>query len=180
MASHIGKLPVTIPAGVEVKIDGQSFTAKGAKGTDSYEIPEGITAQWSKATKIILVPADDLRPTRAKHGLARSIVASMVKGVHEGYAKTLDIVGTGYRAQAKGKGIEFSLGYSHTITVEPPAGIEFELPNPNQVIVKGIDKQAVGQCAANIRKLRAPEPYKGKGIKYSDERILRKAGKAGK
>ncbi|MDB7591191.1 50S ribosomal protein L6, partial [Bifidobacterium adolescentis] len=103
-----------------------------------------------------------------------------VKGVHEGYAKTLEIVGTGYRAQMKGKGIEFSLGYSHTITVEPPAGIEFELPNPNQVIVKGIDKQAVGQCAANIRKLRAPEPYKGKGIKYADEHILRKAGKAGK
>ena len=167
MASHIGKLPVTIPAGVEVKIDGQSFTAKGAKGTDSYEIPEGITAQV-EGNEIILVPADDLRPTRAKHGLARSIVASMV------------IIGTGYRAQAKGKGIEFSLGYSHTITVEPPEGIEFELPNPNQVIVKGIDKQAVGQCAANIRKLRAPEPYKGKGIKYSDERILRKAGKAGK
>ena len=161
MASHIGKLPVTIPAGVEVKIDGQSFTAKGAKCTDSYEIPEGITAQV-EGNEIILVPADDLRPTRAKHGLARSIVASMVKGVHEGYAKTLDIIGTGYRAQAKGK------------------GIEFELPNPNQVIVKGIDKQAVGQCAANIRKLRAPEPYKGKGIKYSDERILRKAGKAGK
>ena len=179
MASHIGKLPVTIPAGVEVKIDGQSFTAKGVKGTDSYEIPEGITAQV-EGNEIILVPADDLRPTRAKHGLARSIVASMVKGVHEGYAKTLDIVGTGYRAQVKGKGIEFSLGYSHTITVEPPEGIEFELPNPNQVIVKGIDKQAVGQCAANIRKLRAPEPYKGKGVKYSDERILRKAGKAGK
>ena len=161
MASHIGKLPVTIPAGVEVKIDGQSFTAKGAKGTDSYEIPEGITAQV-EGNEIILVPADDLRPTRAKHGLARSIVASMVKGVHEGYAKTLDIIGTGYRAQAKGKGIEFSLGYSHTITVEPPEGIEFELPNPNQVIVKGIDKQAVGQCAANIRKLRAPEPYKAR------------------
>ena len=166
MASHIGKLPVTIPAGVEVKIDGQSFTAKGAKGTDSYEIPEGITAQV-EGNEIILVPADDLRPTRAKHGLARSIVASMVKGVHDGYAKTLDIIGTGYRAQAKGKGIEFSLGYSHTITVEPPEGIEFELPNPNQVIVKGIDKQAVGQCAANIRKLRAPEPYKGKGIEFS-------------
>ena len=156
MASHIGKLPVTIPAGVEVKIDGQSFTAKGAKGTDSYEIPEGITAVV-EGNEVVLTPADDLRPTRAKHGLARSIVAGMVKGVHEGYAKTLEIVGT-----------------------EPPAGSEFELPNPNQVIVKGIDKQAVGQCAANIRKLRAPEPYKGKGIKYADEHILRKAGKAGK
>ena len=116
MASHIGKLPVTIPAGVEVKIDGQSFTAKGVKGTDSYEIPEGITAQV-EGNEIILVPADDLRPTRAKHGLARSIVASMVKGVHEGYAKTLDIVGTGYRAQAKGKGIEFSLGSTTLLTV---------------------------------------------------------------
>ena len=158
---------------------GKSFTAKGAKGTDSYEIPEGITAVV-EGNEVVLTPADDLRPTRAKHGLARSIVAGMVKGVHEGYAKTLEIVGTGYRAQMKGKGIEFSLGYSHTITVEPPAGIEFELPNPNQVIVKGIDKQAVGQCAANIRKLRAPEPYKGKGIKYADEHILRKAGKAGK
>ena len=152
MASHIGKLPVAIPAGVEVKIDGQSFSAKGAKGSDSYEIPEGITANV-EGNEIVLVPVDDLRPTRAKHGLARSIVASMVKGVHEGYAKTLEIVGTGYRAQMKGKGIEFSLGYSHTITVEPPAGIEFELPNPNQVIVKGIDKQAVGQCAPALAQL---------------------------
>ena len=179
MASHIGKLPVAIPAGVEVKIDGQSFSAKGAKGSDSYEIPEGITANV-EGNEIVLVPVDDLRPTRAKHGLARSIIASMVKGVHEGYAKTLQIVGTGYRATLKGKGIEFALGYSHTITVNPPEGIEFEVPNANQVIVKGTDKQAVGQVAANIRKLRAPEPYKGKGIKYADERILRKAGKAGK
>lgn len=179
MASHIGKLPVDIPQGVEVKIEGQSFSVKGAKGSDSYVIPEGITAEVAE-NQIVLTPADGLRPTRAKHGLARAIVASMVKGVHEGYTKTLDIVGTGYRAVMKGKGIEFSLGYSHTITVQPPAGIEFELPNPNQVIVKGTDKQAVGQVAANIRKLRAPEPYKGKGIKYTDERILRKAGKAGK
>ena len=179
MASHIGKLPVDIPAGVEVKIEGQSFSAKGAKGSDSYVIPEGITAEVADG-KIVLTPVDDLRPTRAKHGLARAIVASIVKGVHDGYAKTLDIVGTGYRAAKKGKGVEFSLGYSHTITIEPPEGIELELPNPNQVIVKGTDKQVVGQVAANIRKLRAPEPYKGKGIKYSDERILRKAGKAGK
>ena len=179
MASHIGKLPIAIPAGVEVKIDGQNFEAKGAKGSDSYVIPEGISAAV-EGNEIILTPADDLRPTRAKHGLARSIMAGKVKGVHEGYSKTLQIVGTGYRAVAKGQGIEFFLGYSHTITVNPPEGITFEVPNANQVIVKGIDKQAVGQVAANIRKLRAPEPYKGKGVKYADERILRKAGKAGK
>ena len=179
MASHIGKLPVTIPAGVEVAIEGQNFSDKGAKGSDSYVIPEGITAQV-EGNEIILTAADDLRPTRAKHGLSRSIIASMVKGVHDGFEKRLLIVGTGYRAVAKGKGIEFSLGYSHTITVNPPEGITFELPNANEVVVKGTDKQVVGQVAANIRKLRAPEPYKGKGIKYADERILRKAGKAGK
>ncbi|KAA8828403.1 MULTISPECIES: 50S ribosomal protein L6 [Bifidobacterium] len=179
MASHIGKLPIAIPAGVEVKIEGQSFSAKGAKGSDSYELPEGITAVV-EGNEIIVTPADDLRPTRAKHGLARSIMAGMVKGVHDGYSKTLQIVGTGYRAVAKGQGIEFFLGYSHTITVNPPAGISFEIPNPNTVVVKGTDKQVVGQVAANIRKLRAPEPYKGKGIKYADEHILRKAGKAGK
>ncbi|MGO5044452.1 50S ribosomal protein L6 [Bifidobacterium animalis] len=179
MASHIGKLPIEIPTGVEVTINGQEFAAKGAKGSDSYTIPEGVTAKV-EGNEIIVTANDDLRPTRAKHGLARSIVASMVKGVHDGYSKSLDIVGTGYRAQMKGKGIEFSLGYSHTITVNPPEGITLELPNPNQVIVKGTDKQAVGQVAANIRKLRAPEPYKGKGIKYSDEVIRRKAGKAGK
>ena len=179
MASHIGKLPVTIPAGVEVAIEGQNFSAKGAKGSDSYVIPEGITAQV-EGNEIILTAADDLRPTRAKHGLSRSIIASMVKGVHDGFEKRLLIVGTGYRAVAKGKGIEFSLGYSHTITVNPPEGITFVLPNANEVVVKGTDKQVVGQVAANIRKLRAPEPYKGKGIKYADERILRKAGKAGK
>ena len=161
MASHIGKLPIAIPAGVEVKIEGQNFSAKGAKGSDSYVVPEGITAAV-EGNEIVLTAADDLRPTRAKHGLARSIMAGMVKGVHDGYSKTLEIVGTGYRAVAKGQGIEFFLGYSHTITVNPP------------------EKQVVGQVAANIRKLRAPEPYKGKGIKYSDERILRKAGKAGK
>ena len=173
MASHIGKLPVTIPAGVEVAIEGQNFSAKGAKGSDSYVIPEGITAQV-EGNEIILTAADDLRPTRAKHGLSRSIIASMVKGVHDGFEKRLLIVGTGYRAVAKGKGIEFSLGYSHTITVNPPEGITFELPNANEVVVKGTDKQVVGQVAANIRKLRAPEPYKGKGIKYADERILRR------
>ena len=179
MASHIGKLPIIIPAGVEVKVDGTVVTAKGPKGTDSYTLPEGITLKID-GSEITVEAADDQRPTRARHGLSRSILASIVKGVHEGFSKRLMIVGTGYRAAAKGKGIEFSLGYSHTITVNPPEGIEFELPNPNEVIVKGTDKQAVGQVAANIRKLRAPEPYKRKGIKYYDERIIRKAGKAGK
>ncbi|KFF30684.1 50S ribosomal protein L6 [Bifidobacterium bombi] len=179
MASHIGKLPVAVPAGVEVNIEGQDFKAKGPQGSDSYTIPEGVTARVD-GSEIVLEAADDLRPTRAKHGLARAMVASLVKGVHEGYVKNLEIVGTGYRAQMKGKGIEFSLGYSHTITVNPPEGITFELPDANHVSVKGMDKQQVGQAAANIRKLRAPEPYKGKGIKYADEHIIRKAGKAGK
>ena len=179
MASHIGKLPIAVPAGVEVAIDGQTFSVKGSKGSDSYVIPEGITGKV-EGNEILLSPTDDLGPTRAKHGLSRSVIASMVKGIQDGYTKTLDIIGTGYRAQLKGKSIEFSLGYSHTITVQAPEGIEFELPNANQVIVKGTDKQVVGQVAANIRKLREPEPYKGKGIKYSDEHILRKAGKAGK
>lgn len=179
MASHIGKLPVTVPAGVEVKIDGDVVTAKGSKGSDSYTLPQGITAKLD-GNEIFVEAADDERQTRAKHGLSRSIIASIVKGVHDGFTRRLQIVGTGYRATAKGKGIEFSLGYSHTITVNPPEGVEFEIPNSNEVIVKGTDKQVVGQVAANIRKLRSPEPYKGKGIKYDDERIIRKAGKAGK
>ena len=179
MASHIGKLPVTIPAGVEVKFENNTITAKGPKGTDSYVLPEGISAVIEGDT-VTFEPVDDTRPTRAKHGLARSIVASLVQGVHEGFSKRLLIVGTGYRVTAKGKNLEFALGYSHTITVDAPEGIEFEVPNANEVIVKGIDKQTVGHVAANIRKLRAPEPYKGKGIKYADERIMRKAGKAGK
>ncbi|MFT8639266.1 50S ribosomal protein L6 [Bifidobacterium sp.] len=179
MASHIGKLPIAVPAGVEVAIKGQEFTAKGSKGSDSYTIPEGITGKFEDGT-ITLVASDDLRPTRANHGLSRSIIASMVQGVHEGFSKHLMIIGTGYRVVAKGKGLEFFLGYSHTITVDPPEGITFELPNANEVIVHGTDKQIVGQVAANIRKLRAPEPYKGKGIKYDNEHIIRKAGKAGK
>lgn len=148
MASHIGKLPIAIPAGVEVKIEGQNFSAKGAKGSDSYVVPEGITAAV-EGNEIVLTAADDLRPTRAKHGLARSIMAGMVKGVHDGYSKTLEIVGTGYRAVAKGQGIEFFLGYSHTITVNPPEGITLKVTDANHVVVEGTDKQVVGQVAAN-------------------------------
>ena len=167
MASHIGKLPIAVPAGVEITVNGSIFQAKGPKGTDSFELPEGISVSVEDG-HVTFTPEDDARPTRAKHGLARSLAAGIL------------IVGTGYRVVAKGKNLEFFLGYSHTINVEAPAGIEFEVVNPNELLVKGIDKQAVGQIAANIRKLRAPEPYKGKGIKYADERIIRKAGKAGK
>jgi large subunit ribosomal protein L6 len=179
MASHIGKLPIAIPAGVEVKLDGDVMSIKGPKGTNTYSLPEGISADIDGAV-ITVVAADDERPTRAKHGLSRSIIASMVEGVHTGITKKLEIVGTGYRAAAKGQGLEFSLGYSHTITVNPPEGIKLTLESPTQITVEGIDKQLVGEVAANIRKLRAPEPYKGKGIKYVGEVIRRKAGKAGK
>ena len=178
--SRIGKLPVPVPSGVDISIDGSTVSVKGPKGALSHTVAEPITVARDDDGAIVVTRPNDERESRSLHGLTRTLIANMVVGVTEGYSRSLEIVGTGYRAQMKGKGIEFSLGYSHTITVEPPAGIEFELPNPNQVIVKGIDKQAVGQCAANIRKLRAPEPYKGKGVKYSDERILRKAGKAGK
>ena len=179
MASHSGKLPIAVPAGVEITINGNIFQAKGAKGTDSFEVPEGISVAVEDG-QIVFTPEDDTRPTRAKHGLARSLAAGIVEGVSQGFTKRLLIVGTGYRVAAKGKNLEFFLGYSHTINVEAPEGIEFEVVNPNELLVKGTDKQAVGQIAANIRKLRAPEPYKGKGIKYADERIIRKAGKAGK
>ena len=179
MASHIGKLPVTIPAGVEVKIDGQSFTAKGAKGTDSYEIPEGITAVV-EGNEVVLTPADDLRPTRAKHGLARSIVAGMVKGVHEGYAKTLEIVGTGYRVQAKGSNLELALGFSHPVEVAETETIKIEVKDALHFSILGSDKQEVGQFAAEVRSKRPPEPYKGKGIRYVGEFVIRKEGKAGK
>jgi large subunit ribosomal protein L6 len=179
MASHIGKLPITIPAGVEVKLDGDVVSVKGPKGSDSYTFPQGISATIEGDT-VTVTAVDDQRQTRANHGLSRSIIASMVEGVNVGITKKLEIVGTGYRAAAKGQGLEFSLGYSHTITVNPPEGIKFTLESPTQITVEGIDKQLVGEVAANIRKLRAPEPYKGKGIKYVGEVIRRKAGKAGK
>ncbi|RBP99405.1 50S ribosomal protein L6 [Bifidobacterium xylocopae] len=179
MASHIGKLPVAIPAGVEASFKGQDFMAKGPKGSDSFTLPEGISGKVD-GSQIILEPANEDRGTRANHGLSRAIIASIVEGVSKGFEKHLLVVGTGYRAAAKGKGLELSLGYSHTVSVDAPEGITYELPNANEIIVRGTNKQQVGQAAANIRKLRAPEPYKGKGIKYADEHILRKAGKAGK
>ena len=179
MASHIGKLPIAIPSGVEASVNGSTISVKGPKGSDEFTFPDCVTVSVAD-NEIVVTPVDDERETRAQHGLTRALIASKVKGVHEGYRKHLLIVGTGYRVQAKGKSLEFSLGYSHTITVNAPEGITFEVPNQNELFVSGTDKQLVGQVAANIRKLRAPEPYKGKGIKYEDEHILRKAGKAGK
>lgn len=177
--SRIGKLPVPVPAGVEVKVNGQEVVVKGPKGELSLTMPATITAKVEDGSVIVSRP-DDERESRSLHGLTRALIHNNVEGVTKGYSKALEIVGTGYRAVAKGQGIEFALGYSHPVVVEPPAGITFTVESANKVVVNGIDKQAVGEVAANIRKLRAPEPYKGKGIRYEGEVIRRKAGKAGK
>lgn len=177
--SRIGKQPVVIPAGVEAKINGQDVAVKGPKGELSLTVPEPITVQL-EGNEIIVSRPNDERRSRSLHGLSRTLVANMVEGVTQGYKKELEIVGTGYRAVAKGKGLEFSLGFSHTIVVNPPEGIEFALESPTKIAVSGIDKQLVGETAANIRKLKKPEPYKGKGIRYVGEVVRRKVGKAGK
>ncbi len=177
--SRIGKEPITIPAGVEVKIDGQNVTVKGPKGTLEHTIAEPITAKVEGDAVVVERPNDE-RVSRSLHGLTRTLINNMVIGVTEGYSKKMTIVGTGYRVVAKGKDLEFSLGYSHTILVKAPEGITFNVESQTQFSVDGIDKQQVGEVAANIRKLRKPEPYKGKGVRYSDENVRRKAGKAGK
>lgn len=177
--SRIGKQPVAIPAGVEVQVNGATVDVKGPKGSLSVTLPSPITAIVEGNEVLVQRPNDD-RESRALHGLSRTLVYNNIVGVTEGYKKTLEVVGTGYRATAKGKNIEFALGFSHSITVEPPEGITFEVPANNKVIVTGIDKQLVGEVAANIRKLRKPEPYKGKGIRYQGEVVRRKIGKAGK
>lgn len=178
--SRIGKAPIAIPSGVEITVDGAAVEVKGPKGTLSHELPDGITLTVDDGTASV-GRADDERQTRALHGLTRALVANMVTGVSEGYRKSLEIVGVGYRVQAKSpSSLEFQLGYSHPVSMEAPAGIEFEVPGNTQIHVVGIDKQLVGQVAADIRKWRKPEPYKGKGIRYVGERVLRKAGKAGK
>lgn len=177
--SRIGKLPIAVPGGVDVKISGQDVEVKGPKGQLSWTVPAPITVKMED-NEIVVARPNDERTSRSLHGLSRTLIANMVTGVTEGYQKELEIVGTGYRATAKGKGIEFALGFSHTITVEPPAGIEFKLESPTKIAVIGIDKQLVGETAANIRKLKKPEPYKGKGIRYVGEVVRRKVGKAGK
>jgi large subunit ribosomal protein L6 len=177
--SRIGRLPVTVPSGVDVAIAGQTVTVKGPKGELSHTVAEPITIEQADGTLEVKRP-DDERVSRSLHGLTRSLVNNMVLGVTEGYEKKLEIHGTGYRVLAKGSNLEFALGYSHSITVEPPSGITFVVENQTRFSVQGIDKQLVGETAANIRKLRKPDPYKGKGVRYAGEQIRRKVGKAGK
>jgi large subunit ribosomal protein L6 len=178
--SRIGKAPITVPAGVDVSIQSRTITVKGPNGTLARDIPGEITVRQDGGTLVVERP-DDERASRSLHGLTRSLVNNMVVGVTAGYAKELEIVGVGYRAEAQGpQKLRLALGYSHPVLVDAPDGITFEVPAPTRVVVKGIDKEQVGQVAANIRSLRKPEPYKGKGIRYQGERIIRKAGKAGK
>ena len=177
--SRIGRLPVVVPKGVDVTIDGRSVSVKGPKGTLSLEVAEPIEVNQSDGVITVTRPNDEGR-VRALHGLSRTLVANMVTGVTEGYSKTLEIVGVGYRVQAKGSGVEFSLGYSHPVPVNPPDGVTLRVETPTRLVVEGIDKQQVGEVAANIRKLRKPDPYKGKGVRYAGEQIRRKVGKAGK
>ena len=177
--SRIGRLPIDVPGTVTVTIEGQDVTVKGPKGELSLTVANPIEVKLEEGQVLVTRP-DDERASRSLHGLTRTLIANQIIGVTEGYAKGLEVVGTGYRVQSKGNGVEFALGYSHSITVEPPAGISFEVEGNNKLTVKGIDKQAVGEVAANIRKLRKPEPYKGKGVRYAGEVVRRKAGKSGK
>jgi large subunit ribosomal protein L6 len=178
--SRIGKAPIPVPSGVEIKMDARSISVKGPKGELSREIPELVTISQDGDT-LQVDRVDESREARAMHGLIRSLVANMVTGVTDGFRKELDIVGVGYRAAAKGKdGLELALGFSHSVSVTAPEGIEFVVPLPTRIEVHGIDKQLVGQVAADIRAWRKPEPYKGKGVRYVDEHVRRKAGKAGK
>ncbi|KQV07188.1 50S ribosomal protein L6 [Leifsonia sp. Root112D2] len=177
--SRIGRLPISIPAGVDVKIDGRAVTVKGPKGELSLTVASPIEVKIEEGQVLVTRP-DDERESRSLHGLTRTLINNQIIGVTEGYSKGLEIVGTGYRVAQKGNSLEFALGFSHPVTVQPPAGISFVIEGNNKVTVSGIDKQAVGEAAANIRKIRKPEPYKGKGVRYAGEVVRRKAGKAGK
>ena len=178
--SRIGRLPIPVPSGVEITLDGQSVTVKGPKGTLSHTVPAPITIERSEDGTLQVARPDDERESRSLHGLTRSLVANMVTGVTDGYAKAMEIRGVGYRVAAKGSDLEFALGYSHPVPVPAPDGITFEVQTPTRFVVRGIDKQKVGEVAANIRKLRKPDPYKGKGVRYEGEQIKLKVGKTGK
>ena len=179
--SRIGKLPITVPAGVEVKLTGQDVEVKGPKGSLSLTVSEPITVAKNEAGEIEVTRPDDERESRSLHGLTRTLIHNMVIGVTEGYEKKLEIVGVGYRVISKGPTqLEFNLGFSHPVIVDAPEGVTFAVEKPTAFSVQGIDKQVVGEVAANIRKLRKPEPYKGKGVRYAGEHVRRKVGKAGK
>jgi large subunit ribosomal protein L6 len=177
--SRIGKMPVTVPAGVEVKVDGNTVTVKSSKGVLTREFNERVSFELSDGSLTVTRP-DDSRESRALHGLSRALLNNMVMGVAEGFTKTLEIHGVGYRAAMKGSDIELQVGFSHSVVFEAPDGITFEVPEPTRITVTGLDKELVGQVASDIRKIRPPEPYKGKGIRYAGEVVRRKAGKAGK
>ena len=177
--SRIGKIPVTLPAGVDVTIDGDLLTVKGPKGTLTHAVASPITVEKSEQGLDVKRPNDE-RMSKSLHGLTRTLVANMVTGVTDGYEKKLEIVGTGYRVALKGTDLEFALGFSHPVVVTPPNGITFAVESPTKFSVAGISKQQVGEVAANIRKIRKPEPYKGKGVRYAGEQVRRKAGKTGK
>jgi large subunit ribosomal protein L6 len=178
--SRIGKQPITVPSGVDVTISGPRVTVKGPKGQLEHEIVGGVSVERDGDT-LTVARADDSRENRSLHGLQRSLINNMVVGVSTGFEKELEIVGVGYRAQAQGPdAIELALGFSHPVRVQAPEGVSFEVPQPTRIIVRGHDKQLVGQVAADIRKIRKPEPYKGKGVRYAGERVVRKAGKSAK
>ncbi|WP_313555126.1 50S ribosomal protein L6 [Miniimonas arenae] len=177
--SRIGKVPVVVPAAVDVTLADGVVTVKGPKGTLAHTIPSAITVEHTDGT-LVVTRENDERTARSLHGLTRTLLANLVTGVTEGYEKKLEIVGTGYRVAAKGSDLEFALGFSHPVTVKAPEGITFAVESPTKFSVVGIDKQQVGEVAANIRKIRKPEPYKGKGVRYAGEQVRRKVGKAGK
>ena len=176
--SRIGKEPVVLPDGVDVKVDGSHVTVKGPKGTLERDFSDLMSFNVEDGT-VVVVPADEERETRALHGLSRALLDNMVVGVTDGYRQELQTVGVGYRANLQGRKLELAVGFSHPVHIEAPDGVDFEVPEPTKIIVSGIDKEAVGQIAANIRRVRPPEPYKGKGIRYAGEHVRRKAGKAG-
>ena len=179
--SRIGRLPIAVPSGVDVKLDGQQVDVKGPKGALTFTVAAPITIAKGEDGQLQVSRPNDERESRSLHGLTRTLVNNMMIGVTEGYEKKLEIVGVGYRVISKGpKQLEFALGFSHPVIVDAPQGIEFIVETPTRLTVKGIDKQLVGETAANIRKIRKPEPYKGKGVRYAGEQVRRKAGKAGK
>ncbi|MBN3513038.1 50S ribosomal protein L6 [Mycolicibacterium nivoides] len=178
--SRIGKQPVLVPAGVDVTIDGRNVSVKGPKGTLTLDVAEPITVERNDDGAIVVSRPDDERRSRSLHGLSRTLVANLVTGVTEGYTRKMEIFGVGYRVQLKGSNLEFALGYSHPVVIEAPEGITFAVETPTKFSVTGIDKQKVGQISAVIRRLRRPDPYKGKGVRYEGEQIRRKVGKTGK